>query len=354
MARMLVTGGAGFIGSHAALHFARQGWQVRILDNLSRGVLLHKEDPNASHNWDRLGDEDGIERIHGDIRDAATVEAAVDGVDAVLHAAAQTAVTTSTVDPTSDFETNALGTFRVLEAVRRTGRKASFLYCSTNKVYGHNVNDVPIEEGDSRYTFGGEHRAGIPESFDIDLCEHTPYGCSKLTGDLYVQDYGHLYGLRVGVFRMSCIYGTHQFGLEDQGWVAWFAIAAQAGAPLTVFGDGKQVRDVLWVDDLVRAYDAFLERGPAVGVYNMGGGAEFTLSLRELLSQLSDRLGREIPVATGPWRPSDQKVYISDIEKARTELGWSPEVDPKEGVNRLYDWIEAHPEFFAHFRGTAV
>ncbi|MCA9729509.1 MAG: NAD-dependent epimerase/dehydratase family protein [Candidatus Eisenbacteria bacterium] len=349
MARILITGGAGFIGSHAALHFARKGWSVRILDNLSRGRLLHKDDPNARHNWDRLGADPRIERIEGDVRSAESLAAAVDGVDAVLHAAAQTAVTTSTVDPATDFETNAAGTFRVLDAIRRTGRKASLLYCSTNKVYGENVNHVPLIEDENRYRFGGDFTHGIPESFGIDLCEHTPYGCSKLTGDLYVQDFGHLYGLRVGVFRMSCIYGTHQFGLEDQGWVAWFAIAALRGAPLTIFGDGKQVRDVLWVDDLVGAYDAFLEHGPQIGVYNMGGGAEHTLSLRELLAQLEERLGRPVPVGHGDWRPSDQKVYVSDIRKAQKELAWRPQVTPREGVDRLLTWVRENEGLFSHF-----
>lgn len=362
MPRILITGGAGFIGSHAALHFAGRGWDVRVLDNLSRGQLLHKVDPNARHNWDRLGAgaqstrETGsglavsrpIERILGDIRDRDTVNEAVRDVDAVLHAAAQTAVTTSTVDPSTDFETNALGTFRVLNAIRESGRKPAFLYCSTNKVYGERVNAVPLEERESRWTFAGPHARGIPEEFGVDLCEHTPYGCSKLTGDLYVQDFGHLYGLKVGVFRMSCIYGTQQFGLEDQGWVAWFVIAALRGAPLTIFGDGKQVRDVLWVDDLVRAYEAFIERGPQVGVFNMGGGPEFTLSLRELLSQLETRLGRKIPVAQAGWRPSDQKVYVSNIDHARGTLGWRPEVTPKQGVDRLFDWVEQNPSLFAH------
>ena len=348
MSRILVTGGAGFIGSHAALHFANKGWQVRVLDNLSRGRLLHKEDPNAAHNWNRLAESPSIERVRGDVRDAATVEAAVDGADAVLHAAAQTAVTVSTEDPGTDFETNALGTFRVLEAVRRTGRKAAVIYCSTNKVYGDRVNGVPLEEGSDRYRFSAGHATGINEEFGCDLCEHTPYGCSKYTGDLYVQDFGHLYGLKVGVFRMSCIYGTHQFGMEYQGWVAWFAIAALRGAPLTVFGDGKQVRDVLWVDDLIRAYDAFLERGPRIGVYNMGGGPRFMLSLRELLRQLESLLGRPVPYATGPWRPSDQKVYVSDIRKAERELGWSPSVTPAQGVETLVRWVGQHEGLFAH------
>jgi CDP-paratose 2-epimerase len=350
MPRMLITGGAGFIGSHAAIYFAGRGWEVRILDNLSRGRLLHRDDPNASHNWDRLRENARIERIRGDVRDAGTVESAVDGMDAVLHAAAQTAVTVSTDDPGTDFETNAIGTFRLLDAVRRTGRKAAVIYCSTNKVYGDRANLLSLREGSQRYEFTDEHSLGIGEEFGVDLCEHTPYGCSKLTGDLYVQDYGHLYGIRTAVFRMSCIYGTHQFGMEDQGWVAWFAIAARLGAPLTIYGDGKQVRDVLWVDDLVTAYEAFLDRGPRIGVYNMGGGPEYTLSLRELLAQLEAELGRPVPVASGPWRPSDQKVYVSDIRKARRELRWSPQVPPHEGVNRLLSWVEQHEGLFAHLR----
>lgn len=347
MSKILISGGAGFIGSHAALHFASQGWDVRILDNLSRGQLLKKEDPNFDYNWNRLGDEARIERIRGDVRESSIVDDAVDGCDAVLHAAAQTAVTTSTVDPATDFSVNALGTFNVLDAIRKTGGKAAFLYCSTNKVYGENVNQVPIEELESRYQFTGDFTHGIPETFGVDLCEHTPYGCSKLTGDLYAQDFAHLYGIRSGVFRMSCIFGTHQFGMEDQGWVAWFIIAALRGAPLTVFGDGKQVRDVLWVGDLVRAYEAFLEKGPKHGVYNMGGGSEFTLSLRELLGAL-DELGHGVKPATGPWRPSDQKVYISDIRKAQKELGWSPEVTPKEGVRRITSWVKENASLFSH------
>lgn len=352
MPRILITGGAGFIGSHAAEHFAAQGYSVRILDNLSRGKLLHRDDPNARFNWDRLGALSAVERREGDVRDAATIESAVDGCDAVLHAAAQTAVTTSTVDPATDFETNALGTFRVLDAVRRTGRRATVLYCSTNKVYGERVNAVPLERDADRYRFTGGYERGIPEEFGVDLCEHTPYGCSKLTGDLYAQDFARLYGLRVGVFRMSCIYGTHQFGMEDQGWVAWFVIAALRRAALTVFGDGCQVRDVLWVSDLVAAYQAFLERGPQHGVYNMGGGARFTLSLRELLRQLETELGRPVPFAESDWRPSDQKVYVSDVSKAERELSWAPTVSPAEGVSRLVRWVREHESLFAHL-GTA-
>ncbi|MDM7915030.1 MAG: NAD-dependent epimerase/dehydratase family protein [Candidatus Eisenbacteria bacterium] len=348
MSRIVVTGGAGFIGSHAAERFAARGWKVRIVDNLSRGQLLQKPDPNASFQWDYLGALPGIERVRGDVREPGLMDGLLRDADAVLHCAAQTAVTTSTIDPETDFLSNSLGTFRVLEAARRSPQHPAVLYCSTNKVYGANVNRVPIVEEPSRYRFGSPYESGIPEDFGIDLCEHTPYGCSKLSGDLYAQDYGHLFGLRVGVFRMSCIYGTRQFGMEDQGWVAWFVLAAMRGAPLTVFGDGRQVRDVLWVDDLVRAYESFLERGPQIGVYNMGGGPENTLSLLELLSLLEQRLGRKVPFRQGPWRPSDQKVYVSRIARARSELGWEPRVAPREGVERICSWVEENLSLFQH------
>lgn len=348
--RIVITGGAGFIGSHAAAHFAARGHRVAIIDNLSRGVLLHKPDPNASHNWDFLGSIPGIERIRGDVRDGELMNRLARDADAILHAAAQTAVTTSTLDPETDFLSNAMGTFRVLEAARRSVRRPAVLYCSTNKVYGANVNRVPVTEEEKRYRFAAPFEAGIPEDFGTDLCEHTPYGCSKLTGDIYAQDYGHLYGLRVGVFRMSCIYGTRQFGMEDQGWVAWFALAALTGAPLTIFGDGRQVRDVLWIEDLVRAYEAFLDRGPQIGVYNMGGGPGMTLSLLELIDLLEVKLGRKVPVRFGPWRPSDQKVYVSRISKVRDELGWEPRTSPVEGVDRLVRWAQENLPLFTHLR----
>ncbi len=350
MARIIITGGAGFIGSHAAEHFASRGHSVLIVDNLSRGALLQQPDPNATFNWDYLGSLHGIERVRGDVREPGMMDRLLKDADAVLHAAAQTAVTTSTIDPETDFLSNALGTFRVLEAARRSGRRPAVIYCSTNKVYGSNVNRVPIRDEGRRYRFVEPYDAGIPEDFGLDMCEHTPYGCSKLTGDLYVQDYGHLYGLRVGVFRMSCIYGTRQFGMEDQGWVAWFVLAALTGAPLTVFGDGRQVRDVLWIDDLVQAYDAFLSRGPQIGVYNMGGGPTMTLSLLELLTLLETRLGKSIPYAVGPWRPSDQKVYVSRIDRAKSELAWAPRVTPAEGVDRLVQWAQGHIDLFRHLR----
>lgn len=346
MPTILVTGGAGFIGSHAAEYFAQRGHQVTILDNLSRGRLLKREDRNALHNWEHLGRVAGVTRVKGDVCDEAVVAPLVAEADVILHAAAQTAVTTSVVDPAADFRNNALGTFTVLEAARRSGRKPALIFCSTNKVYGENVNQVPVLEEAARYRFDSPWESGIPETFSIDRCEHTPYGCSKLSGDLYVQDFGHLYGLRAGVFRMSCIYGTRQFGMEDQGWVAWFVIAALSGRPITIFGDGKQVRDVLWIEDLLRAYEAFLQSDLKVAVFNMGGGPRHTLSLLELLALIEAETGVRPTLRYGDWRPSDQKVYVSDIRQARARLGWEPRVDPAEGVRRLIAWTREHRDAF--------
>ncbi len=346
MPRMLITGGAGFIGSHAAIYFAERGYAVTVLDNLSRGVLLKRPDANALFNWEYLERRGGIELVRGDVRDARTVTPLVARADVILHAAAQTAVTTSVTDPETDFQNNALGTFQVLEAARRGGQRPVLVFCSTNKVYGENVNAIGVEDAGERYRFPAAWSAGIPETFSIDRCEHTPYGCSKLTGDLYVQDFGHLYGLRTGVFRMSCIYGTRQFGMEDQGWVAWFVIAALAGRPITIFGDGKQVRDVLYVEDLLRAYEAFITGDGRVEVFNVGGGPECTLSLRELLDLIRAETGRRPEVSYAEWRPSDQKVYVSDIRRAREHLGWAPQVTPGEGVRRLIAWTRENLDRF--------
>lgn len=224
--------------------------------------------------------------VNGDVRDFGQLQSAMVGVDAVVHTAAQTAVTTSLSDPIKDFELNALGTLNVLEAIRHSKANVNFVGCSTNKVYGGNVNGVEIVEMEKRYSVRDEYPNGIPEEFPIDHCEHTPYGCSKLTADLYIQDYVHTYGLRAAAFRMSCIYGERQFGVEDQGWLAWFAIATILGKPITIYGTGKQVRDVLYVGDLVRAFDAFLQGKGDPGVYNIGGGPNNTLSLLELLEML--------------------------------------------------------------------
>ena len=346
MGKILITGGAGFIGSHVAEYYARKGEEVVVLDNLSREKLLGKSEKNADYNWNYLKQYNNISLIKGDIRNLELLIETCRNVDIIVHTAAQTAVTTSLSDPWSDFSVNALGSFNLLEAVRKAKIKPVIIYCSTNKVYGENVNKIGVVQEDSRYRFEERYENGIPENFDIDLCEHTPYGCSKLTGDLYMQDYARMYGLKIGVFRMSCIYGTRQFGVEDQGWLAWFAIAAVLNRPITIYGNGKQVRDVLYITDLIEAYDAFIKSDLPHGVFNIGGGPRKTLSLLESLNLLEEIIGKRPPLKFSDWRLSDQKVYISDISKAKGELHWNPRIGPKEGVGKLVEWIEENKKIF--------
>ena len=341
--RLLVTGGAGFVGSHVAEYYAKKGDEVICYDNLSRANLL-KRAIDSLYNWNYLKGFPNVKLINGDVRDLEELKKAAKNVDVIIHAAAQTAVTTSIEDPKTDFEVNALGTFNVLEAARLSDSDPVIIYCSTNKVYGENVNKVGVVEKETRYVFEENFKKGIAENFLIDLCEHTPYGCSKLSGDLYVQDYGHLYNLKTGVFRMSCTYGTRQFGVEDQGWVAWFAIATLLGQPITIYGDGKQVRDVLYADDLIRAFDLFINSDLKQEVFNIGGGPENTLSLVELLDLLEELTGKRSEIKFAPWRPSDQKVYISDISKVKQSLNWEPRVDPEQGVRNLVAWVQGNKD----------
>ena len=343
--KILVTGGAGFVGSHVAEFYAKKGHEVVVYDNLSRASLLKKPDKNSMYNWSYLKQFKNIKLVKESILDIKKLENQTNGMDVVIHAAAQTAVTTSVIDPKADFEVNAIGTFNVLEAARKNDVK-QFLYCSTNKVFGENVNKIEVKEEKTRYTFEPKFKNGIPETFDIDLNEHTPYGCSKLAGDLYTQDYSHLYGMKTGVFRMSCIYGTRQFGVEDQGWVAWFTIATILGKPITIYGDGKQVRDVLYVTDLVDIFDNFINSKLKHGVFNTGGGHKKTLSLLELLALLENLTGKRSKISFDDWRPSDQKVYISDITNAKKALCWEPKIGPEQGVKKLVDWVNENKKIF--------
>ena len=339
--KIVVTGGAGFIGSHIAEFYSKQGNDVFVFDNLSRAILLKKNIKNIDYNWNYLKKFKNIQLIKGDIKNFKEIEKVSKNADAIIHAAAQTAVTSSVVDPLSDFETNALGTFNVLEAARRNDVK-SIVYCSTNKVYGGNVNNINVYEKELRYIFEKKYQKGISENFPMDLCEHSPYGCSKLTGDLYTQEYGKLYGIKTGVFRMSCIYGTRQFGVEDQGWVMWFTIAALLDKPITIYGDGKQVRDILYITDLVELFDKFINSNLKNVVLNVGGGPRNTLSLLELIELLGKKTGKKINIKFSNWRASDQKVYISDISKAIKMLGWKPKISTPEGIKKIYDWVSSN------------
>ncbi len=341
MARnFLVTGGAGFIGSNYVARLVRRGENVTIYDNLSRGGA------RLNLQWLRKEfGEAGFRLIEGDVRDAEAIKEAARDADAIVHLAAQVAVTTSVTDPRPDFEINALGTFNVLEAARASGRRPAFLYTSTNKVYG-GMEDVRVAEEDHHYRYV-DFPLGISEAQPLDF--HSPYGCSKGCGDQYVRDYQRIYGIPSVVFRQSCIYGPRQFGIEDQGWVAWFIIAVQTGKPITIYGDGKQVRDVLFIDDLMDAYDLALNNidRSAGRVYNIGGGPDKTISIWKEFSPMLEKLaGHPIPTRQGDWRPGDQRIYVSDIRKAQQELGWSPAVTPEQGITRLYDWVKNNRQLF--------
>ena len=344
--RVLVTGGAGFVGSHAVEYYANRGASVTALDNLSRVETLETADESrntAAYNWEYISENyPDVDLLEADVRDPDTLEEIVDGHDAIVHTAGQVAVTASIQDPRTDFEVNALGTFNVLEAARKADNDPAVVLASTNKVYGDNVNSIPVREEETRYWYDDpEYDEGIPESLSIDDCEHTPYGVSKLSADLYAQDYADRGEVDAAAFRMSCIYGTRQFGNEDQGWVAHFALSTLRDEPLTIFGDGKQVRDVLYVKDLIRAYDAFLSAPEGKsGVYNIGGGPSNTTSLLEFLDLLEEKTGKRTDVSYDEWREGDQKVYVSDISRAGDELDWEPEVDFEEGIQRFVDWYE--------------
>lgn len=343
--KILVTGGSGFMGSNLVRYLAGLGHDCVVFDNLSRpGVPANLE-------WLREDGRQSVRFVHGDVREAAAVEAVVRDVEAIYHLAGQTAVTTSVVEPRQDFEVNAAGTLNILEAARLSPRRPRVIFASTNKVYG-GLHDLEIVERDTRYALA--RGDGVSEAHPIEF--HTPYGCSKGAADQYVQDYGRMYGLRTAVLRLSCVYGPRQFGTEDQGWVAHFVIAAVLGRPLSIYGDGKQVRDILFIDDLVRLYARFLEipdapAGADGGVwgsaYNTGGGPANTLSLLELLALLARGTGRRPQVTFHDWRPADQRVYISDTAHVRRSLGWTPEVSPDEGVRRLLAWVDAHRDLFA-------
>jgi CDP-paratose 2-epimerase len=348
MTRFLVTGGAGFIGSHIAEFYASAGHDVVVFDNLSRPAMFNTSETGLADTIQRLRKHHNVTIVNGDVRNPSQLQKVGKDVDAIFHLAAQTAVTTSLKDPQVDFEINAVGTFNILEMMRRSETPKSLVYASTNKVYGTNVSKVGVVESGRRYNLSGKFKNGIPPDFELDHCEHTPYGCSKLVGDLYAQDYSHTYGIRTAIFRMSCIYGAGQFGVEDQGWVAWFAIATITGRPITIYGDGKQLRDILYISDLIGAFDAAYRNINRISgeVFNVGGGHGNTISLLELLALLEKLTRNRSKINFDSWRHSDQKVYVSDISKARLQLEWSPKIAPEEGVGKLVDWISQHRPLF--------
>lgn len=337
--KVLITGGAGFIGSNLAQRLVTAGYHVTVFDNLSRrGAAANLE-------WlhETLGGGFRFER--GDVRDWDAVRQVASGVDRIYHLASQVAVTRSVMNPREDFEINALGTLNLLEAARTVGRDPVFIYASTNKVYG-SLDDVGIVERPTRYEYVGLP-AGVSETYPLDF--HSPYGCSKGAGDQYTRDYARIYRLKTIVFRQSCIYGPRQFGVEDQGWVAYFLIAATLGWPITIYGDGKQVRDLLHVDDLIDAYEMAIDHIDVTAgrIYNLGGGPRFSVAIWAEFGPIVEALiGHPLPVTYGDWRPGDQKVFIADVGRADADFGWRPTIRPQEGIARLVDWVRAHRVLF--------
>jgi CDP-paratose 2-epimerase len=332
--RVLITGGAGFIATNVADRLLREGREVVIFDNLSRaGVEQNVAWLRRTH-----GTRVGVEI--GDVRDMKAVARVVRGAAQVFHFAAQVAVTTSLDDPFTDFDVNARGTLNLLEASRQCPTPPSILFTSTNKVYG-DLEDVGVRKRGTRYEPADDRiRAhGISESRGLQF--HSPYGCSKGVAEQYVLDYARTFGLKTTVFRMSCIYGPHQFGTEDQGWVAHFLLAAMRGAPLIIYGDGLQVRDILFVEDLVDAMLLAQARSSAHPgeAFNIGGGPGNTVSLVELMDLIGELLGERPLASVEEWRRADQRYYVSDTRAFQRATGWAPRVNVREGVTRLHRWL---------------
>jgi CDP-paratose 2-epimerase len=331
---VLITGGAGFVGTNLAKRLLEEGKRVLILDNLSRAGVernlqgLHEAYPGL------------LEIYVGDIRNLQTVKHLLKGAHQVFHFAAQVAVTTSLVFPLNDFEINACGILSVLEALRAQDNPPPLIFTSTNKVYG-SLEDLLYLADTTRYNPADKAilKYGIGENRPLDF--HSPYGCSKGAADQYVLDYAATYGIRAVVFRMSCIYGPHQYGNEDQGWVAHFAIRAIEDTPISIYGDGKQVRDLLFVEDLVDAFLLAQQHMPGISgqAFNIGGGPDNTTSLLELLELISTYQGRKIPVTYGNWRTGDQHYYVTDFRKFNKATGWYPKHSLSEGVSKLFKWL---------------
>jgi CDP-paratose 2-epimerase len=333
---VLITGGCGFIGCNLADRFCADGENVIVLDNLARGGV------RANAQWLKARHGERVQIMAGDVRDPILVIDAVRQARAVMHLAAQVAVTSSVENPLDDFEINARGTINVLEAVRLHNASAPVIFASTNKVYGRLVNDREIERTGRRYAPCESALArGVNEASPLDF--YSPYGCSKGTADQYVRDYARVYGLRTAVMRMSCIYGPRQFGTEDQGWIAHFLLAGLRGDKLTIYGDGRQVRDALFISDAVDAWIAVLRNIEASRgrVFNLGGGLSNSVSLLELIDLIAGLTGHDVNYDFADWRPGDQPWYVTDINALCSTVGWRPKTSLPEGLVLLQDWLQS-------------
>ncbi len=367
--KILITGGLGFIGSHLAIFFHKQGHQVSVIDNLSRprpNIKNPKEKPYNFHYFNKNYPQ--ITIFLEDIRDSNKISEIFQEVSPsyVIHAAGQTSAVDSVNNPSNDFTNNVIGLFNTLEAARVCGSVKGFVYLSTNKVYGKSPNNLSLEETDTRYIQqrlddGKGTHYGVNEQFSVDIPPHTPYGVSKLAGDLYVQEYGELYDLNTIVMRMSCIYGPRQFGFVEQGWVSHFLINAIHERPIEIYGNGKQVRYILFIDDFISFISLYMESmelqnedpqkelAPKKGtdVFNIGGGLTFSVSLIEVIEIIETLLNRKIIVEyKSKNRTADQKYYVSDISKAKKIYNWEPRVGPKEGIMKCLEWVKHNEDLF--------
>lgn len=335
--RFLITGGAGFIGSNVTQRFINDGKEVIVFDNLSR--------PGSQLNLDWLKEYGKFVFVKGDIRDKKQIKNLFDKyspLDAVFHFAGQTTVTTSVINPAEDFEINALGTLNLLEACRKEKYKPLFVFASTNKVYGK-LEKIELIEQKNKYDYKNM-KNGVNESIPLDF--HSPYGCSKGAADQYVRDYNRIYRLPTVVFRMSCIYGQRQFGVEDQGWVAWFIIAAIMNKQLTIYGNGKQTRDILFIDDYVNLCKLAVKNKNKIKgeVYNIGGGKENAISLLELIDTIEKTFHKKINYKYSTQRLGDQLIFVADINNAKKDIGWTPRINTQKGLQLLYEWVESHKQ----------
>lgn len=330
--KLLITGGCGFIGTNIAYEAHRRGYKVICFDSFIR--------PRSEENIEFLS-KHGIEIIRGDVRNTEDFFR-IGSVDAIIHLAANPGIPWSIQWPDYDFNVNAVGTINALEYARSLG-KIPFIFASTNKVYSDKINDLELYENKTRYFWANRLFEGIREDFPIDgfgKYSHSPYGVSKIAGDLLCQEYHHAYGVKTVVNRMSCIYGYFQKGVEDQGWIDWFVRCIGFGdGKISIYGDGKQVRDMLWGEDVAKLYLDEIEniKKTAGQVFNVGGGMGNTLSLQEAITEIEAVTGKKAHITYKEWRHADQRVYVSDIGKVTKLLNWKPKVSPQEGIRKMYE-----------------
>ena len=339
--KVLVTGGCGFIGSHVCEYYIKKGSEVISYDNMTKHELTrtgYAVDAARDYNWNFLK-KLGVELLKKDVRDYSDLEEAAYGCDFIVHTAAQPAVTVSIEDPWLDFTSNALGTFNVLEVARKF--KIPIVSCATIHVYGNKINET-IKEGNTRYV---REPKAINEEHRTVEGTLTPLHTSKRAADLYVQTYIDTYDLEAASFRLTGLYGSRQFGGEDHGWVANFAIRTLLGEPINIYGSGKQVRDILYVKDLTEAFDAFYNTRKA-GIYNIGGGPETSISLLECIELLKEITGKKLKINFGPDRLGDLRYFVCDTTKAQRDLSWKAKTLPKKGITNLINWIEDNINLF--------